>query len=276
MLSLSMTIWGTLGLFTRQIPVSSGELALYRALLAIAVIGAYLLVFKQKLDMRKVKRELLLLLLSGMAMGINWVLLFEAYRYTSVSLATLCYYFAPVIVMVACPFLFREKLTKKQILCFIGSTVGLCLIIGIGGAGGGSDGNGILFGLGAALFYASVVLMNKYIKELTGVHRTFMQFIGAIIILIPYTLLTDGIHPEALDPKGFVCLLVVGIIHTGIPYCLYFSSLKALSGQNAAILSYIDPLVAVIVSVTILSEGISPLQLVGGALILGFTLYNEI
>ncbi len=275
-LSAAMAIWGTLGLFTRKIGVSSGELALYRALIAAVLIGGYLLFSRQKIDFKAVKRELSLLLLSGIAMGINWVLLFEAYRYTTVSIATLSYYFAPVLVTLACPLLFHEKLTKKQIVCFSMSTLGLVLIIGVGGFGGGKDTIGILFGLGAAVFYATVVLMNKYIKAVAGIQRTFMQFAGAILILLPYVIFTGGTNLHLLDGVGWASLLVVGLLHTGVAYCMYFSSLKNISGQSAAILSYIDPLVAVLVSFFVLGESMTLLQLLGGALILGFTLYNEV
>lgn len=159
-----------------------------------------------------------LLLASGVAMGINWILLFQAYRYTTISAATLSYYFTPVIATVASPLLFREKLTAKQILCFCMSTLGLVMIIGINNlTRGGSD--------------------------LTGI--------------------------------GWACLLIVRLVHTGVTYCMYFSALKDLPGQEAAILSYIDPLVAVIVSVLILGESMTILQFIGGVLFLGFTLWNE-
>ena len=209
-------------------------------------------------------------------MGINWILLFEAYKYTTVSVATLSYYFAPVIVTAVCPLLFKEKLTAKQILCFIMSTAGLVLITGIGDVGGGNDLIGILFGLGAAVFYATVVLINKFIKGVEGIHRTFLQFIAAIIVLIPYVLMTSGVSLGNMNSLGWINLLVVGLVHTGLTYCLYFSSLKELTGQKAAILSYIDPLVAVLISVTILGESMSLWQALGGILILGFTLWNEI
>lgn len=275
-LALSMIIFGTLGPFTRQIAVSPGALALYRAILAVALILCYLLVKKQKINFSAIKREILLLLLSGAAMSFNWVLLFKAYEYTTISIATLSYYFAPVIVTIVCPILFHEKLTKKQVLCFIMSTLGLILIIGVGrGNGNGTDGIGILFGLGAAVLYATVVLMNKYIKEVIGIHRTLMQFIGAVAILTPYVALTGGGDLNALDLTGWICLLIVGLIHTGVTYCLYFTSLKDLDGQSVAIISYIDPLVAVLISFFILGEPITVLQLVGGVMILGFTLYNE-
>ncbi len=276
MLSISMAIFGTLGVFTRNIAVASGELALYRAILAAALILVYLAVSKQKIDFSGIKKEIPLLLASGMAMGINWILLFQAYRYTTISVATLSYYFAPVIVTIVCPFLFHEKLTRKQIICFIMSTIGLVLVIGIGTLGqGGTDLLGILFGLGAAVFYATVILLNKFIKNVAGIHRTLLQFFAAILILIPYVACTSGCQLASLDTKGWICLLVVGLIHTGITYCLYFSALKDLKGQETAILSYIDPLVAVLISVLILGESMSISQALGGAMILGFTLWNE-
>ena len=276
LLITSMAIFGTLGPFVRNIPVSSGELALYRAVLASVLIGCFLLVTKQRIPFAKIRKEVPLLLASGMAMGINWILLFEAYKYTTVSVATLSYYFAPVIVTVVCPFLFREKLTGKQILCFVMSTLGLAMITGIGDMGGGNDAVGILFGLGAAVFYASVVLVNKFIKNVEGIHRTFLQFLAAIVILAPYVLMTSGVTVGSLNGIGWLNLLIVGLVHTGLTYCMYFSALRELPGQKAAILSYIDPLVAVVISVTVLGETMTLWQGIGGVLILGFTLWNEI
>lgn len=276
MLIASMVIFGTIGLFTRNIAVSSGELALYRAVMAAVVIGGYLLVTRQKIDFKAIKKELPLLLFSGAAMGINWILLFEAYKYTTISSATLSYYFAPVIVTVVCPFLFREKLTPKQLVCFVMSTVGLILIIGVENIGESGTGFvGILFGLGAAVFYATVIILNKFIKNVTGIHRTFLQFIAAIIVLLPYVMYTSGVSLGNLDKTGWICLLIVGLVHTGITYCMYFSALKDLKGQEAAILSYIDPLVAVLASVFLLGESMTLLQLVGGILVLGFAIWNE-
>lgn len=277
MLSISMIIFGTIGLLSRNIAVSSGELALYRAVLASVLLIVYLLIKNERIHFKEIKKELIFLLLSGMAMGINWILLFEAYKYTTISAATLSYYFAPVLVTVICPFLFREKLTKIQIICFIMSTIGLVLITGIGNVGeSGTDLIGILFGLGAAVFYATVILLNKFIKKVEGIHRTLLQFLAAIIILIPYVCFTGGCSLGNLDSKGWICLLVIGLVHTGITYCMYFSALKELKGQESAILSYIDPLVAVLISVLVLGEPMSGWQIVGGVCILGFTLWNEL
>lgn len=277
MMVISMTIFGTLGLFVRNISLPSGEIALYRAVLAAALIGIFLLVTRQKLPLADMKKELPLLLLSGVAMGFNWILLFEAYKYTTISVATLSYYFAPVIVTVVCPILFKEKMGKKQWLCFAMSTLGIILITGLGDLSG-SDQHivGILLALGAACLYATVVLLNKFIKNVEGIHRTLLQFVAAIAVLVPYVFLTGGTSIVRLDSIGWGCLLTVGLVHTGVAYCMYFSALRDVTGQKAAILSYIDPLVAVLVSVVIMREPLTWLQILGGMLILGFTLWNEI
>ena len=274
---VAMAIFGTIGLFVRNISVSSGELALYRAVLAMIVLSGVFLVTGQKIPFRQIKKELPVLLISGVAMGFNWIFLFQAYKYTTVSVATLSYYFAPVLVTVACPILFKEKMGIKQWLCFIMSTLGIVLITGTGDLSSGSSHiTGIFFGLCAACLYATVVLLNKFIKNVEGIHRTFLQFIAAIVVLIPYVMLTPRSGLGALDGIGWGSLLVVGFIHTGVTYCLYFSSLRELPGQKAAILSYIDPLVAVLISVTVLNESMTLWQIVGGLLILGFTLWNEL
>ncbi len=276
MLIVSMIIFGTIGPFKRAVAVSSGELALYRAVMGAALLALFLAVTRQAIPFTKLKKEVPLLLLSGAAMGINWILLFEAFEYTSISAATLSYYFAPVLVTLICPFLFREKLTAKQIVCFVMSTLGIVLITGSVSLAGGRDLVGILLGLGAAVFYATVILLNKYIKGVQGLHRTFLQFIAAIVVLIPYVAATGGVTLGGLDAGGWTNLLILGFVHTGFAYCLYFSSLKELPGQEAAILSYTDPLVAVLISVVVLKETMLPWQWVGGALILGFTIWNEI
>jgi len=274
---VAMAIFGTIALFVRNISVSSSELALYRAMLAVIVLSAVFLLTGQKIPFREIKKELPVLLLSGVAMGFNWILLFQAYKYTTVSVATLSYYFAPVLVTLACPILFKEKMGAKQWLCFGMSTLGIILITGVGDLSAGSDHlKGILFGLSAACLYATVVLLNKFIKGVTGLHRTFLQFAAAVAVLIPYVALTDGFTLGSLELSGWICLLVVGLVHTGLAYCLYFSSIEAISGQQAAILSYVDPLVAIFVSVLLLGEGMTLIQALGGALILGFTLWNEL
>ena len=274
---LSMTIFGTIGIFRRLIPLSSGELSLYRAVLAAVLILGYFLIKREKLDFSKIKKALVLLVISGAAMGFNWIFLFEAYNYTSVSIATMSYYFAPILVTILSPFIFKEKLTLKNALCFVFATVGLVLVVFAQPENfSKTDFLGIAFGLLAAVLYASVILLNKAIKDLSGIVRTFLQFLSAIVVLLPYVFITSGINLSVLNKEEIFLLCLVGFVHTGVTYCLYFSSLHKLSGSTCAILSYIDPLVAVICSVVLLQEPLGILQAVGGVMILGFTLLSEI
>ena len=273
---ISMVLFGTISLFVRNIPVPSSLTALCRAGIALASLAAMQAARGRLPKLGDMGGDAVLLFLSGAAMGFNWIFLFEAYKYTTVSVATLSYYFAPVLVMLACPVLFGERMTKKQVMCFVGSTVGLVLVINVGGFEGGAHLKGVAFGLAAAVLYASVILMNKKITRVSGIDRTIMQFAAAAAVLLPYVLLTGEMRFEGMTPLGWGCLACLGLLHSGVAYVLYFSSLRSLPGQEAAILSYIDPLVAVLISLTVLGEPVTALQMVGGAMILAFTLVNEI
>lgn len=273
---VSASVFGTLGPFVRRIEVASAELALYRAVLAAVFLLLFFLVRRKRLRLREIRKSLWLLLLSGAAMGFNSMLLFESYKYTSISLATLSYYLAPVIVTALCPLLFHEKMTRTQVLCFLMSTLGVALIIGSGGLqGGGSDLHGICFGVSAAVFYAAVILLNKYITGVTGLERTFVQLLAAVVVLAPYVGLTSGFHPEVLSATGWVNLLIVGFVHTGVTYCIYFSAIRTLPGQESSLLSYLDPIVSVLISVLLLGEPLAPIQIAGMVLFLGFAIANE-
>lgn len=274
---ISMIAFGTLSLFIKNIDLGSGEIALYRAVLAALLLCGLFILRGKEISFKGMRKELGLLVISGAAMGFNWIFLFQAYKYTTVSLATISYFFAPVIVTILCPILFKEKMTLRQFICFMMSTVGVVLVLNVNSnSSGGTDIIGILYGLGGACFYASVILLNKFIKNVSGIERTFLQFISAIFVLVPYVALTEGFNITSLNTISWVNLLIVGLFHTGIIYCLYFSSLKEMKGQEVAVLSYVDPLVAIMVSVVILKENISLLQIIGGLLILGFTLWNEL
>jgi len=270
-----MVLYGTISVFVRNIPLPSSTVALCRAVIALMCLAGFQAARGRLPRMKDMGGDVPLLFLSGAAMGFNWIFLFEAYKYTTVSVATLSYYFAPVLVMALSPVLFRERLTKKQVACFAGSTVGLVLVVNVGGFGGGTHMKGVAFGLAAAVLYATVVLMNKRIRRVSGIDRTLMQFAAAALVLLPYVLMTTGIRFDGMTPLGWACLLCVGVLHSGVAYVLYFSALRTLPGQEAAILSYIDPLVAVVISLTVLGEPVTGLQLLGGAMILAFTLINE-
>ena len=282
-MTLSAAAFGTIPLFVRALALTSGEIALYRAVIATVLIGVCLLFSREKTKFSALRKELPLLLISGIAIGFNWILLFEAYRYTTVSTATLCYYFAPILVTVLSPILFRERIGVHGIICFVLSTAGVVLLTGAVRVSE-KDLHGIALSLGAACLYAAVVLINKGLsmrqnRDFTTddpIRRTVVQFLAAAIVLMPYVMLTGGVHLTGMSELGWAALLCVGFLHTGAAYVVYFAALRGIPGQEAAVLSYIDPLVAVLLSVFVLGETITAVQMLGGILILGASAVNEI
>lgn len=274
-----MVIFGSIGIFVRAIPLPSAQIALYRALLSVILVGL-VTVFshsRQKISWRTLKKSLPLLLLSGGALGFNWILLFEAYKYTTVSNATLAYYFAPVLVTLLSTVLFKEKMCARQWICFALSTLGIFFISGVS-VGDTSPSNllGISLGFAAACLYATVVLVNKFIKDLGGIERTLLQFAAAAIVLVPYTVVSGNLNFSPIGIDSIASILIVGLLHTGLAYCLYFSAIKGMRGQEVSVISYLDPLVAIMASLLILHEPLSLCEIIGGLLILGSAIFNEI
>ncbi len=267
----AMLIFGSVGLFVRMLPFPSAQIALARGLIGCLFLLSSVFCFRKQLSLRRIRADLWVLIFSGVAIGINWILLFQSYRYTSISNATICYYCAPVIVVLLSPLILKEKLTTVKLCCIGAALLGVILITGSGGQGS-NDLAGILYGLGAAAFYAAVVLLNKFFRRVTNMERTIVQLGAATVSLFPYVLLTSPIDTGLITTQSIFLLLVVGIIHTGFSYFLYFSGLGALKGQTAALFSYIDPLTAILLSALLLKEPMGLKQIVGGALILGSTL----
>lgn len=276
-LVFSMFIFGTIGIFRKYIPLPSSVLAMARGFIGALFLIFVLLIKREKISLPDVKKNIIPLLLSGVFLGFNWILLFEAYRYTSVATATLCYYMAPIFVIIVSPFLFKEKLTLKKILCVITAFVGIIFVSGVfeSAFAGLTDLKGIFLGLGAAVLYASVVIINKKISNLTSFERTIIQLMTAGVVLLPYTLLTENFSEISFRLLSVIMLLVVGIVHTGLAYALYFSTIEKLSAQTVALFSYIDPVVAIILSAVVLKEAISMWAIIGAVLVLGSAFINE-
>ena len=236
------------------------------------------LVTRNKISFKNIKNNLIVLLLSGAAIGFNWIFLFEAYNYTTVATATLTYYLAPFFVMLASPFLLKEKLTVKQFLCLIGAIIGMIFVSGVvkNGIPEVNELRGILFGVCAAILYATVIILNKKLREISAYEKTIMQLGTAAVVVIPYIFLTEDITVLTFTPLTAIMLLITGIVHTGIAYALYFNSMKDLKAQTVAIFSYIDPAVAILLSAFILKEGMDIYGIIGAVLILGSAMLSEI
>ena len=273
----SMLIFGTVGVLRRYIPLSSALLSFSRGILG----GLFLLIFtlvRKKGAWEKIPtRTFVSLLVTGAMIGINWILLFEAYNHTTVAVATLCYYMEPTIVMLLSPLIFKERLTGKKALCAAVSIIGMVLVSGVITDGGG-DKNlyGIALGLGAAFFYSGVVIMNKKTPGIDPFKRTTILLLSAGLVMLPYLLLTDGFRGEGVNAVSVILLLVLGIVHTGIAYAMYFGSMDGLNVQTIAVFSYIDPVSALLFSAFLLREPLSITGIIGAVLIIGSALFSEL
>ena len=276
-----MLVFGTVGIFRRHIPVSSEFLAFSRGILGALFLLGFLGLRKKARPQALPRSALFWLVLSGAAIGVNWILLFEAYRYTTVAVATLCYYMQPTIVILLSPLLFRERLTAKKLVCALFAILGLVLLSGVLFPGGtaaagqsAGDPRGILYGLGAAALYAFVVIMNKLLPPLDAVVKTMIQLFSAAAVMIPYLLVTRNPGLEKMSGTGWLLLLMMGIVHTGIAYVLYFSSMD-LPAQTVAVFSYLDPVSALFFAWIFLHESLSAAGTLGAVLILGSALVSE-
>ena len=273
---IAMLIFGTIGLFVKNIDLNSSEIALTRGFIGGITLLFAMALLRKKVSIEAIKRNIYLLIFSGFAVGLNWIFLFQGYKYTSISNATLSYYFAPIFVTILAPFILKEKLTLSKFLCVLMALVGMFCIVGVDGINGGSALIGIAYGLLAAGFYASVILMNKFLKGIDSLEITIIQLLSATITLLPYVLYMDSGKSLNISLNSIPYILILGIVHTGIAYLLYFSSLQELKGQTIAVLSYIDPVFAIIISAIILKEHLGILQIIGGVLILGSSFLSEI
>ena len=275
---LSMVIFGSIGLFRRYIDMPSSFIACVRGVLGAVSILLLMFSVGQKPDINEIKKSAVPLIVSGVFIGINWILLFEAYNYTTVAAATLCYYMQPVIVVLLSAPLLSEKLTAKKCLCVLAALTGMFLVSGIlNDAGAGSDSvKGALLGLGAAVFYAFVVLINKkWLTETKPMETTVTQIFTAGAFLIPYVFSKGAISAVNFSVSGILMLIFVALVHTGLAYWLFFKSVKKIPAQTAAILSYIDPVVAVLVSAVFLKEPLTPAGIAGAVLIIAAAFISE-
>lgn len=270
----SMVIFGTNGLIVANISLGSAEIVLMRTFLGSLFLLAIVLV-KRSFSFADLKADLVPATIGGAALGLNWVLLFSAYRSAGVGLSTLTYYCGPIIVLALSPVLFKEKLTWNKLLAIAAVAVGMFCITG--DIEPGSDvQTGILFGGGAALLYASLIVANKRVKRLSGLNCAMYELIVAFFVVLIYLIASNAKLPVIPAAEDIVWVLVIGLVNTGLAYYLYFSSLQKLPGQTVALICYIDPLTALLVSGAFLGEKLLAVQIAGAVLILGGACLGEL
>ena len=273
MVITSMVLWGTIGIFRRYIALPSSVIAFARGMIGAGFLIVFCKVRGIKLPKISSNKTVGLLVLSGMLMGLNWLLLFEAYNYTSVATATLCYYMQPVMIILVSPILFKEALTKRKVICVVVAVFGMLLVSGV--IGSEIYGLvGIVFGLLAALLYGIVVIMNKWLQKVDTYQKTIIQLFSAALIMIPYMILVEDMQ-FVMDTVSMGMLVFVGVVHTGIAYALYFGAIGKLKTQTVALFSYLDPVVAIVLSAVVLHESMSVLSIVGAVCILGSLVVGE-
>ena len=275
----AMLIFGTVGVLRRYIPLPSAFLAFARGMIGGVFLMVYAKLRGKGAGPAPALRDVLRFALTGAMIGINWILLFEAFNCTTVAIATLCYYMEPTIVMLLSPLVFRERLTPKKAACAAVAIVGMVLVSGVVGGGGAGGGSlpGVLLGLGAALFYSCVVILNKKFSGSADAYvRTTVQLLAAGLVMLPYLLLTGGFAGGEFTPLSVLLLAVMGVVHTGIAYALYFGSMNALSVQSIAVLSYIDPVSALLFSAFLLAEPLTLPGVIGAVMIIGSAIVSEV
>ena len=270
----SMIIYGTIGLFRKMIPLSSSMLAFLRAFIGMLFLLSFVISSKKKISADAIARNRKILLISGAILGFNWILLFEAYNYTTVATATLCYYMAPVLMLLISHFVYKEKIGAKKWVCIAVSLVGMALVTG-NVAGGLKGTKGVILGLLAAVLYAAIVMNNRRLKDISPVDQTIVQLAVSSAVLLPYILIREGFGATDWSLKCILLVLVVGIVHTGFAYLLYFGTIVTLPTNFVAIGSYIDPAVAVVLSALILKEPMTPLNALGAVLIIASLIVSE-
>ena len=274
----SMTIFGTIGIFVNFIAVPSSMVAVCRGFTGAIFLFVFMLLTGKKISLYDIKKNFVRLMITGCLIGINWILLFESYKYIGVANGTLCYYLEPVILVIGASLLYKEKISPLKAVCVAVALLGMVFVSGVFPPQEGAtlNGFGIMLGLGAALFYASVVLLNRGIKDISSYDMTMVQLFFAAAVALPYVLVTEDVTAISFDVKTITLLLVVGIIHTGLAYAMYFGAVRELKGQDVAVLSYIDPMVAIVLSMTLLGEQLTVWGILGAVMILGSTLVSEL
>ena len=271
----SMAVFGTVGIFVRFIPMASAGIALCRGVLGCVFLLMLMLLTGKKPNLNQIKENGWILALSGAAIGINWILLFEAYRYTTVAIATICYYLAPAFLTLASP-LIGEKLSVKKLACIGVALIGMVFVSGVLQANHTGSFLGVVLGVGAAVFYASVILLNKKLSPIDAYDKTLCQLGAASLVVAPYIFIVGGISFSDMTTFSWIMLSILGIVHTGIAYALYFGGIRDVNAQTAAILSYLDPVLSILLSAWILRERLDIFSVIGAVLILGSALYSEL
>ena len=271
---LSVVIYGTIGFFLHFINCSSEFVVLCRGVFGSLFILIVLFLKKEKINLKAIKNNILLLVVSGACLGFNWVFLFAGYRH-AVALTSLCNYFAPILIIIISALFLNEKPNKKQLLCVIAAFIGIIFVSGVFDEKGSIDLICIIYGLLACLGFVGLVLCNRRLKNIKPLEKTVSQLLVSACVVLPYVAINNS-FPHNLDISSILLLIMMGFVHTGLAYILYFSTISVLPVQTVAILGYVEPVLSVLIGALVFNEHMSIFGIVGAVLIIGSAICNEI
>ncbi|WP_431029981.1 DMT family transporter [Lysinibacillus sp. LZ02] len=272
-LTISMAIFGSIGFFTIHTGIPAVELVFIRCICATLFLGGMWLATGGHKTEKWAKKEVSKTLLCGIFIVLNWVFLFKAFEEMSISIAISIYNLAPIFVLILGAVLLAERMTIGAIcatvVCFIGSI----FIIGINNFTSLDSffGSGFVWALLSAVFYALTMFTSKTITGLSSYALTFIQTIVGIFMLAPFC---DFTLFDGLTTSNWLYILGTGLIHTGFVYYLFFDSIRNLSTIVVSVLVFVDPVVAILLDVVLLSFRPTLLQVFGILLIFGAILYT--
>ncbi len=268
----AMLIFGTIGLFVRSIELPSTVIVLCRGFIGSAFLFAAGALLGRKVNWTSVRANCARLASSGVLLGLNWVLLFEAYKNATIAAATLIYYLAPIFVMALSVVFLGERLTARKCLCAAAALFGMSLVAGFWSPNAAANSTmvGLLQALGAAGFYAALILNNKFIGRTVPVDpldSALVQLFTAALVLVPYVTAVVDLSTIRPDALSLGLTLVVAVLHTAVAYWLFFSAIPKLEAARIAVFAYVDPATAILLSILLLKEPFT-LASVGGALLI--------
>ena len=270
----AVVLYGTIGLFLRYVTVPSEIVAMCRGMIGSVFIFLYLKAKHRNPDVKAIRRNWKVLLVAGISLGLNWIFLFAAYMHTTVAIASLCNYMAPIIVIMIAPLALHEPLDKRKMPCVIVAFIGIILVSGVWN-GETPNVSGVLMGLAAAGCFVVIVICNRKIRDIDALDKSVIQLLISACTIFPYVLIRNAGAPLHVDMRSVLIILVLGIVHTGIAYCLYFSGMGSLPVQTVAILGYLEPVVSVLCSVLFLHERMGVAGWIGAGMILGAAVVSE-
>ncbi len=270
----AVILYGTIGMFLRYVSLPSEVTAMCRGILGAGFILLFRVLGGHRIDKDAVKRNANWLVLSGIALGLNWIFLFAAYMTTTVAIASICNYMAPIFVICLTPFLLKEPLDKRKLPFVALAFLGVLLVSGVSGEG--ANLKGVIYGLLAALGFTAIVICNRKLSGINSYDKSIVQLALSAVTILPYALIHNhGVIPLPHGNSVWI-VLMLGIVHTGIAYCMYFSGLKNLPVQTIAVLGYLEPVVSVLCSALFLKEAMGITGWIGTVLVIGSALAGEL